>query len=281
MYYRTILLDSNWWPLTEFGINVALFILYMAAAIVYVNDTNRGGLCYYPLFNTPMNAVFCRVEGGQIAAMIFLFVTMILYLISALVCLKLWRHEAARRHREYMEQQEINESSLPSKRKMCEVATSDRQRDPEVNFQELRTTKMKTELLSGHIPAGHIPKPIVMPDYVAKYPVIQTNDERERYKAVFQDQFSEYKELSAEVQAVLRKLGELDAVMSRLPQHSESRQEHERISRIHEEFNKKKNDPSFLEKKERCDYLKNKLSHIKQRIQEYDKIMNWDVQGYS
>ncbi|MBZ3874939.1 MARVEL domain-containing protein 2 [Sciurus carolinensis] len=252
MYYRTILLDSNWWPLTEFGINVALFILYMAAAIVYVNDTNRGGLCYYPLFNTPINAVFCRVEGGQIAAMIFLFVTMIVYLISALVCLKLWRHEAARRHREYMEQQE------------CEMATSDKQRDPEVNLKDLRTTKMKPELLSGHIPAGHIPKPIVMPDYVAKYPVIQTEDERERYKAVFQDQFSEYKELSAEVQAVLRKLDELDSVMSRLPQHSENRQ-----------------DPSFLEKKERCEYLKNKLSHIKQRIQEYDKVMNWDINGYS
>ncbi|XP_008053712.1 MARVEL domain-containing protein 2 [Carlito syrichta] len=282
MYYRTILLDSSWWPLTEFGINVALFVLYMAAAIVYVNDTNRGGLCYYPLFNTPVNAVFCRVEGGQIAAMIFLFVTMMVYLISALVCLKLWRHEAARRHREYMEQQEIQESSLSSKRKMCEMATScDRQRAPEVNFKELRAAKMKPELLSGHIPPGHIPKPIVMPDYVAKYPVIQTDDERERYKAVFQDQFSEYKELSAEVQAVLRKLDELDAVMSRLPHHSENRQEHERISRIHEEFKKKKNDPTFLEKKERCDYLKNKLSHIKQRIQEYDKVMNWDVQGYS
>nr|XP_012418883.1 PREDICTED: MARVEL domain-containing protein 2 isoform X2 [Odobenus rosmarus divergens] len=270
MYYRTILLDSNWWPLTEFGINVALFILYMAAAIVYVNDTNRGGLCYYPLFNTPMNAVFCRVEGGQIAAMIFLFVTMIVYLISALVCLKLWRHEAARRHREYMEQQE------------CDMAAGgDRQRDQEVNFKELRPTKMKPELLSGHIPPGHIPKPIVMPDYVAKYPVIQTEDERERYKAVFQDQFSEYKELSAEVQAVLRKFDELDAVMSRLPRCSENQQEHERISRIHEEFKKKKNDPTFLEKKERCDYLKNKLSHIKQRIQEYDKVMNWNVQGYS
>ncbi|XP_006871026.1 PREDICTED: MARVEL domain-containing protein 2 isoform X2 [Chrysochloris asiatica] len=270
MYYRTILLDSNWWPLTEFGINVALFILYMAAAIVYVNDTNRGGLCNYPLFNTPMNAAFCRVEGGQIAAMIFLFVTMIVYLISALVCLKLWRHEAARRHREYMEQQEY------------EMSTScDRQRAPEVNFKELGETKRKPELRSGHIPSGHIPKPIVMPDYVAKYPVIQTDDERERYKAVFQDQFSEYKELSAEVQAILRKFEELDAVMSRLPYHSENQEEHERISRIHEEFKKKKNNPTFLEKKERCDYLKKKLSHIKQRIQEYDKVMNWDVQGYS
>ncbi|XP_036264717.1 MARVEL domain-containing protein 2 isoform X2 [Pipistrellus kuhlii] len=270
MYYRTILLDSNWWPLTEFGINIALFILYMAAAIVYVNDINRGGLCYYPVFNSPMNAMFCRVEGGQTAAMVFLFVTMIVYLISALVCLKLWRHEAARRHREYMEQQE------------CEMAVgSDRQRDQEVHFKELRPTNMKPEILSGHIPSGHIPKPIMLPDYVAKYPVIRTDDERERYKAVFQDQFSEYKELSAEVQAVLRKFDELDAVMSRLPFHSGSQQEHERISRIHEEFKKKKKDPTFLEKKERCDYLKNKLSHIKQRIQEYDKVMNWDVQGYS
>ncbi|KAM6156635.1 MARVEL domain-containing protein 2 [Erethizon dorsatum] len=272
LYYRTILLDSDWWPLTEFGINVALFILYMAAAVVYVNDTNRGGLCYYPLFHTPVNAGFCRMEGGQVAAVIFLFVTMAVYLISALVCLKLWRHEAARRHRECAEQQEICESSLPSKRRMCEMVTSDKQRDPEVYFKHWRT---KT------IPPGHIPKPIVMPDYVAKYPVIQTDDERERYKAVFQDQFSEYKELSADVQAVLRKLHELDAMMSRLPRRSENPQEHERISRIHEEFKRKKNDPSFLEKKDRCDYLKSKLSHIKQRIQDYDKIMNWDIESYA
>lgn len=57
-----------------------------------------------------------------------------------------------------------------------------------------------------------------------KYPVIHTDDERECYKAVFQDQFSEYKELSAEVQAVLRKLDELDALMSRLPRRAENQQ---------------------------------------------------------
>lgn len=60
--------------------------------------------------------------------------------------------------------------------------------------------------------------------FLRKYPVIRTDDDRERYKAVFQDQFSEYKELSAEVQAILRKFEELDTVMSRLPRHAENPQ---------------------------------------------------------
>ncbi|XP_075267963.1 MARVEL domain-containing protein 2 [Opisthocomus hoazin] len=273
MYYRTILLDSNWWPLTEFGINVALFLLYMSAAIVYVNDTNRGGLCYYQLFKTPINASFCRVEGGQTAAIIFLFVTVIIYLISAVVALKLWRHEAARRHRELMEQEMKTQSSFPEK----QYESDDRPRE-EVTYRQLKSVQRKPELLNGHIPAGHIPKPIVMPDYLAKYPAIQTNEMRDRYKAVFNDQFAEYKELSVEIHAVLKKFDELDALMRQLPHHPESLYEQERISKVLQEYKKKKNDPAFLEKKERCEYLKNKLSHIKQRIQDYDKVMNWNVE---
>ncbi|NWR55914.1 MALD2 protein, partial [Bucorvus abyssinicus] len=279
MYYRTILLNSNWWPLTEFGINVALFFLYMSAAIVYVNDTNRGGLCYYQLFKTPINASFCRVEGGQTAAIIFLFVTVIVYLISAVVSLKLWRHEEARRHRELMEQEVSHRKTdfIKNFFVLKQYEIDGRQRE-EVTYRQLKSVERKPELLNGHIPAGHIPKPIVMPDYLAKYPVIQTNEMRDRYKAVFNDQFAEYKELSAEVHAVLKKFDELDALLRQLPHHPESLYEQERIIKVLQEYKKKKNDPAFLEKKERCEYLKNKLSHIKQRIQDYDKVMNWNVE---
>ncbi|XP_054468293.1 MARVEL domain-containing protein 2 isoform X2 [Anoplopoma fimbria] len=269
MYYRTILLDSSWWPLTEFTINLALAVLFMAAGIVYVRDTTRGGLCSYPVFNNGINGAFCRTEAGQIAAIIFLFVTLVVYLIGAAVCLKLWRHEAARRYRE-KHGHEVAPVSAPIHRSPVQVEGSS------VVPIKSAPKAVPLHILQGAIPSGHIPKPVIVPDYIGKYPTIRSDEERDQYRAVFNDQYSEYKELHSEVQVTLKKFDEMDAMMHSLPQNPSSQMEVDRINRILQDYQRKRNDPTFLEKKERCEYLKSKLSHIKQKIQEYDKVMEWN-----
>uniref|UniRef100_A0A3B3SZN1 MARVEL domain containing 2b n=1 Tax=Paramormyrops kingsleyae TaxID=1676925 RepID=A0A3B3SZN1_9TELE len=256
MYYRTVLLDSNFWPLTEFFINLVLAVLYLAAAIVYVRDTLRGGLCYYPYFNNGMTGGFCRTEAGQTAGIIFLFLNTLVYLVSAIVCIKLQRHEAARMRREYYQREKpiLLDSRAPT---------------------QIKATRMEPQVKAGHAPSLPPPKPVILPDYVEKYPSIRTDVERDRYKAVFRDQHAEYKELNAEVQAVLKRFNEMDRVMRNLHLQTSSQTEQERLQRILQEYERKKTDPAFLEKKERCTYLKAKLSHIKQKIQEYDNVTNW------
>ncbi|KAM9306506.1 LOW QUALITY PROTEIN: MARVEL domain-containing protein 2 [Pholidichthys leucotaenia] len=285
MYYRTILLDSNWWPLTEFIINLALAVLYMAAGIVYVRDTTRGGLCSYPVFNNGINGAFCRTEAGQTAAIIFLFVTMVVYLIGAIVCLKLWRHEAARRYRERYGQ-EMQPSEM---RAMETLVVPDSGPPPKVPEQiqgssvvpiQATPQAATAKVLQGAIPSGYIPKPVVVPDYIAKYPAIKSDEQRDQYRAVFNDQYAEYRELHQEVQATLSKFERWTAMMHSLASAPTSQMEAERINRILQEYQRKKNDPTFMEKKERCEYLKSKLSHIKQKIQEYNKVMDWN-DGYS
>ncbi|KAM9801241.1 MARVEL domain-containing protein 2 [Neosynchiropus ocellatus] len=282
MYYRTILLDSTWWPLTEFSINLVLAVLFMAAGIVYVRDTTRGGLCYLPVFNSGINGAFCKTEAGQTAAIIFLFATMVVYLIGAGVCLKLWRHEAARRQRERYGQEMQPTSDLAATQLLVKTLTAPASKAPEqvqgssVVPIQARPDPGPPQVLPGVIPSGHIPKPVVVPDYIAKYPTIRSDEERDQYRAVFNDQYAEYKELHADVQATGRRFEEMEAMMRSLPQQPASHTEAERIGRILQEFQRKKNDPTFLEKRERCEYLKSKLSHIKQKIQEYDKVMAWD-----
>ncbi|KAM9455356.1 MARVEL domain-containing protein 2 isoform 1-T2 [Clarias gariepinus] len=277
MYYRAILLDSNWWPVTEFVINLVLAILYMAAGIVYVRDTTRGGLCYYPVFNNVINAAYCRTEAGQTAAIIFLFVGMLVYLIGAIVCLKLWRHEAARRYREKYGHE--MHSELPVAHSMARPRISEPVLVSSAPFHTEAPAPFKAKVVKGQIPPGHIPKPVIVPDYLSKYPAIRNDEERDQYKAVFNDQYSEYKELHAEVHATLKRFNEMDSMMRNLPRNLSSQEESDRINRIFQTYQQRKNDPSFLEKKQRCEYLKNKLSHIKHRIQEYDKVMTWN-DGY-
>ncbi|XP_063003021.1 occludin/ELL domain-containing protein 1 [Elgaria multicarinata webbii] len=267
MYYRTILLDSHWWPLTEFALNLIMFLLYMAAAIAYVNDVNRGGLCYSVFAANPLIVALCRIEGGQVAAIAFLFITMLLYLVGSLVCLKMWRHETARKHMQALpkpivlrvgpHQASTQDDAHPAGKITKRVEFSEKGEEPEV--------------LNLSIPTGHHPKPHIVPDYLIKYPAIGSPEEREKYKAVFNDQYAEYKELHSEVRAARRKFQHLDTMMSKLPRRYHNEKEQSRFSAVWKEYKTKKKEPAYLEKQERCDYLKRKLAHLKAQIQAYDR----------
>ncbi|KAM4708271.1 occludin/ELL domain-containing protein 1 isoform 2-T3 [Discoglossus pictus] len=128
-----------------------------------------------------------------------------------------------------------------------------------------------TGALNRSIPSGYRPRPVVVADYVLKYPEIRSSEERESYKAVFNDQYAEYKELYREVRAAMLKFKELDAMMAKLTNGPQSQKAPERIQTITQQYEKKKNDPAFKEKRERCIYLKEKLTHIKKQIQAYDQ----------
>ncbi|XP_029929878.1 MARVEL domain-containing protein 2-like [Myripristis murdjan] len=277
MYYRTILLDSKWWPLTEAFINVALFLLYMSAGIVYLNDLNRGGLCYMTIGINPIMANLCRVDGGQMAGTAFIFINMLMYLMSFLVCLRMWRHEATRREREQFANMEVRHHSIPlTSTKPKRISFEDdvnRSLSKKRDNQHTLITEVERDplTLSKTVEPGYIPKIQVVADYIIRYPEINSVEERERYKAVFNDQYQEYKDLHRDISTALSKFRELDTMMDKLLRDGGSHKDQARIQTILKKFEQKKSDPAFLEKKERHDYLKAKLSHIKNKIRRFDE----------
>ncbi|MED6270165.1 hypothetical protein CHARACLAT_007175 [Characodon lateralis] len=277
MYYRTILLDSSWWPLTEAFINVALFLLYMAAGIVYINDLNRGGLCNMTIGLNPILANLCRVDGGQMAGTAFTFINMIMYLGSFLVCLKMWKHEAGRKVRQNFNEQGVSNHSIslnPQRTRHKSFKDElDKSQDKDDNYQRAPSPDVHKSTLSPNIStmSNYTPKVHVIADYIIKYPEIRSAEEREKYKAVFNDQYQEYKDLHADIITTLNRFRELDAMVEQLPRKGKSLEDQQRIWNILKTYQNKKKDPAFLEKKERCDYLKAKLRHIKNRILIYDQ----------
>uniref|UniRef100_H3D0F7 OCEL domain-containing protein n=1 Tax=Tetraodon nigroviridis TaxID=99883 RepID=H3D0F7_TETNG len=225
------------------------------------------GLCYMSLGVNPLLSNLCRVDGGQMAGTAFIFINMAMYLGSFLVCLKMWRHEAARRERESHDARVIVPRDAVAPLTLFFSLFS---------FDHLAPGDERDTCPSqpGPGPGPEAPegpaRVHVVADYLIKYPQIRCPEERETYAAVFNDQYQEYKDLHRDVASTLSRFRQLDLVMSQLLREGGGPQEQQRIQSLLRTYQEKKQDPSFLEKKERCGYLKAKLSHIKNRIRTFD-----------
>ncbi|NXL93263.1 ELL2 factor, partial [Alectura lathami] len=104
-----------------------------------------------------------------------------------------------------------------------------------------------------------------LPDYCKKYIPIVSYEQRQRYKDDFNAEYDEYRNLHVRIQSVTRKFMEFDAQRKQLSRGSKEYQMlHEEII---EEYRKvQQSSPSYREEKCRCEYLHNKLSHIKRLI---------------
>uniref|UniRef100_A0A671SBE2 RNA polymerase II elongation factor ELL-like n=1 Tax=Sinocyclocheilus anshuiensis TaxID=1608454 RepID=A0A671SBE2_9TELE len=113
-------------------------------------------------------------------------------------------------------------------------------------------------------------------DYLLKYTMISSQEQRQSYKNDFNAEYSEYRGLHARIESITRQFTILDSELKQLQQGTDK---YKTIhNQILEEYRKiKKTNPNYSQEKNRCEYLHNKLAHIKKLIAEYDQqqLQNW------
>ncbi|XP_070688561.1 RNA polymerase II elongation factor ELL [Pempheris klunzingeri] len=107
-------------------------------------------------------------------------------------------------------------------------------------------------------------------DYLLKYTVIGSPEQRQRYKNDFNAEYSEYRGLHARIEGITRQFTVLDNELKQLQQGTDK---YKTIhNQILQEYHKiKKTNPNYSQEKNRCEYLHNKLAHIKRLIAEFDQ----------
>uniref|UniRef100_A0A8C1IP41 Elongation factor RNA polymerase II n=1 Tax=Cyprinus carpio TaxID=7962 RepID=A0A8C1IP41_CYPCA len=107
-------------------------------------------------------------------------------------------------------------------------------------------------------------------DWFLKYTVISSQEQRQSYKNDFNAEYSEYRGLHARIESITRQFTILDSELKQLQQGTD------KYKTIHNqilgEYRKiKKTNPNYSQEKNPCEYLHNKLAHIKKLIAEYDQ----------
>lgn len=107
-------------------------------------------------------------------------------------------------------------------------------------------------------------------DYLSKYTPISSQSQRQTYKQDFNKEYSEYRDLHARIDNVTQQFMELETQLKQL--HHESHKYKTVRTKILQEYRKiKKSNPNYNQDKVRCEYLHNKLAHIKRLISDFDQ----------
>ncbi|XP_054651985.1 RNA polymerase II elongation factor ELL-like [Dunckerocampus dactyliophorus] len=107
-------------------------------------------------------------------------------------------------------------------------------------------------------------------DYLTKYTEISSHPQRQLYKEEFNKEYSEYRDLHARIDSVTRQFMELDTQLKQLHHDSHKYKTiHNQI--LHDYRNIKKSNPNYSQDRIRCQYLHNKLAHIKKLISNFDQ----------
>ncbi|XP_051513430.1 RNA polymerase II elongation factor ELL-like [Myxocyprinus asiaticus] len=111
--------------------------------------------------------------------------------------------------------------------------------------------------------------PEELPDYLLKYNTITDSEQRQRYKEDFCAEYDEYRDLHEHIGKVTEMFVQLGSKIKTL---SPGTQEYKVMEdQIMDKYRKyKKKFPGYREEKKRCEYLHEKLSHIKCLILDYD-----------
>ncbi|XP_042304261.1 RNA polymerase II elongation factor ELL2 isoform X2 [Sceloporus undulatus] len=109
-----------------------------------------------------------------------------------------------------------------------------------------------------------------LPDYFVKYKAIVSYEQRQSYKDDFNAEYDEYRTLHARMESVTRRFMKLDAQRKLVsPGSKEYQILHEEVLQEYRKI--KQSSPNYHEEKYRCEYLHNKLAHIKRLIGEFDQ----------
>ncbi|XP_067124998.1 RNA polymerase II elongation factor ELL [Centruroides vittatus] len=108
-----------------------------------------------------------------------------------------------------------------------------------------------------------------IPEYMKTYVVISNGEQRARYKADFNTEYTEYLNLHSAITSVSNKFAALDDSFHRSKKGSD--EWHRIRNQILKEYEESQKDRKYQDAKCRFLYLHDKLSHIKRLVAEYDQ----------